>query len=466
MSRPDFGSIAVKFEEIQTVLQTTKNEKTAQKLYKELKRQSLRVPDSSQFERAAAMILARFSHDSFSAVQIARKLAPIATDPSIVREIAGTFQDYLLDSDLLAFHARLHKDFPHEVTFLDAYFINLLATGKYAEAQQLGLTMIRLHKSIPHILYEAFAAFLLAEHTGSSLFYQFVPRFIDEANTFGIESIVRLKVKALIKLNRAEEALTFLRSEAISGIFETLNIAARRLEIEVLQVLGNTAEIGIRAVEFLENVESDSLEEWRLALHFYPDIDSLFTKYDDGRHRSVGLMKIEKAIKQGEDVLPSITADINQNANKSWTFSDIKNYLNDNICVDLITSEDIAVRTFAKNVFDDEIVNPRTATIAAQFALLKYIETHDREILANAVAAIIGFDSPSVKVMLLRLTGLLGDTIKQFEIWQDLRLEAISWLSCGVLVIPDLLRERDLFHLKKFYIGAREIGRASCRERV
>jgi hypothetical protein len=77
MSRPDLGSIAVKFEAIQTILQTT------QKLYKELERQSLRVRDSSQFERAAAMILPHFSQDSFSAVQITRKLAPIAIDPSI-----------------------------------------------------------------------------------------------------------------------------------------------------------------------------------------------------------------------------------------------------------------------------------------------------------------------------------------------------------------------------------------------
>jgi hypothetical protein len=94
---------------------------------------------------------------------------------------------------------------------------------------KLGLAMIRLHKSIPHILYEAFAVFLLAEHTGSALFYQYVPRFIDETNTFGIESIVRLKVKPLIQLDRAEETLTYLRWETISAIFETLNIAARRI---------------------------------------------------------------------------------------------------------------------------------------------------------------------------------------------------------------------------------------------
>jgi hypothetical protein len=450
MARPDIGTAASKFEEIQSVLQNTKNEKTAQKLYKDLRHICARLPAALQFERGAAMLLARFTRDAPNALQIARKLAATVTDPTVVREIAITFQHFLLQDDLIALYTRLIKEFPADLGFLTTYFIVLLCAGRYPDAQQTGMSLIRQRKAIPHFLYEAFASFLLAEQTGNRLFYEFVPRFVDQANTQNYVSVVELKVHALLKLGRADDAVAYLRSPALSDLFSVLGIAMRRLELEALLAAGRTDEVGVRAADFLANVESDSLEEWRLAVQFAPDINELFERYDDGRHRSVWLMRIERAIAAGEDALPHIAGLVLQHAGKPWLFSDIKRYLSDPVCAGLADSRDAAVRAYATGAFDGVVQDPRTAIIAAQFAILQFADGAPRDCLESALAVIAPFAEPSVRVMAMRLRALLGDTAGAMTAWRELKLEAISYLSCGALVLVDLLRAADISQIKAF----------------
>jgi hypothetical protein len=101
-----------------------------------------------------------------------------------------------------------------------------------------------------------------------------------------------MRVESLLKIGQAQQALEYLRSEVVAPEFEHPSLAFRRLELNVLRACDMKDELVARALDLLENVESDSIDEWRILAEFAPDLDSLLAKYDDGRRLSPFLIRI------------------------------------------------------------------------------------------------------------------------------------------------------------------------------
>lgn len=98
--------------------------------------------------------------------------------------------------------------------------------------------------------------------------------------------------------SKIEETLKYIKSKEVQDSLSHDPLHRSRLEIKIQTALGNFDAVGEKAAEILDTINADSIDEWKLAVKYYQDIENLIKKHNDGKLRGPQLAQIEHFINQ------------------------------------------------------------------------------------------------------------------------------------------------------------------------
>ncbi|KAH0793024.1 TPR-like protein [Histomonas meleagridis] len=406
--------------------------------------------DCPPFLQTARSLEFLFKNQLKEAVLLARevdKLQP--TNEQILDIISLIFSLTNKEKDKYAIFSRESKRFPNklEVT-LEFLYLNL-SMSKFAEAQLLAMSIAKQILTDSSYMIVAMCCYLRAYQetpAKSPPFFKFTVSFLDKVKTPNVDLAI-MKVNSLIELKNYQQALDYLNDESIKKLLDFDHITYNRLKIKANLALGNTDEVAQIAESFLREINSDSLDEWKLVVKYHKDAEKVINDLANPKFRGHRLARIELYLQQKKDITPLIEEYISTFANRPFVFGDLKPYFTDEVLSKLYNCQDTVIQTFATNKFNvDKIDTPKLASILAEDA----IRQNDTQKMLEAVNVCSEFETKcDSRIALIRLSGLLGLTVYQNKLWHQQKLEGINYLSLSSIYLNDHIRSWDFKSLTK-----------------
>lgn len=426
-----------KFDEIQGYVQD-KNFKNAERVIRDFAKSKIpkNAPPFLQLYKAT---VAQGKGDFDEAIALCREIED--TKPNNIHFLSSYIQSFRslgCEEECVPILKRMYAQLPKNTEVVTQLLILYWIVGMHKEAQEISMVLNRLQPSIRSQLIVAAACYFRALQENNNAFYQFAIRFIDLSKTLTIDTI-SMKFDSLLKIGKAEDALAYIREQAIVDAIAYDQIALRRMEMEALKALGRNTELADCAYRFLKEINSDSLDEWRIIVEYHENAEAVIKELSDSRNRGPQLARIELAQKQGKDAMPLLISYCERYFGKGYLFSDIRPYLKADNRAKFEVVKDSAVHLWATGDYIGDAGNSREAAIKAQFLITKYLNDGDRAHLAEAANDCARFsDAPDCRLMLIKLAGMLGATAYAAEMRATLKLEAIQFLSLGCLYLPEM----------------------------
>lgn len=333
--------------------------KTARRLKQELYNLYIKKPKLPPFHRAAEMLYNSKAGKEIESITEARYLAKL---PDLYAEIAQSvieaYEQFNYPEELIEYLDDVHKRFKNDRNTTEKLFTHLLLNRNFNQAQIIAMELYRLKKSSLYALYAATAAFLRARSIDDEimkyvklninpdqieslkkqrqLYYNFTIKLISQSEDKCIDGM-QLTVESLIELEQYDNAISIL-NENKETIFSANMITFYRLMIKCLEKKKSEnyeAQIADFALKVIEEINADSIDEWRLIVQYHLDPNQIIEKYID-KHRGAFLAKIELELKQilnKNDIDTHINQFYqfildysNKYANRSFTFEDLLPY--------------------------------------------------------------------------------------------------------------------------------------------
>ncbi|KAK8870608.1 hypothetical protein M9Y10_008494 [Tritrichomonas musculus] len=414
-------------------------------------------PFSPPFVDAANAALALKKDEGEKAVTLARKILETKTsEGNICNLLIRIFKTYNDPKHLAELYQMIIDYNPTDVEplFWDLPF--QITCSNFVKAQERAMKIVSLSKDNMRekensIIFAAAFSYFRGKYD-KPLFYKFANSFIDKITTRNSD-IVEIKIECLINQDpnnksNLEAALNYVKSQEAEKAFSHDELHRARIEMKIQTALGNFSAVGEKAAEILNTINADSIDEWKLAVQHYSDIDNLIKKHNDGKLRGPQLALIELALHRKEDPTPLIIEYATKYANKSYLLGDISPYLTPEVLPKLSSIDDPAIQCLVSDKFDDsrfQITNEATANMKAQ----ELIRTGDFASLCQAASILDPYKAEGTsRVLLIRIAGLLNAPVAQNRLWTEQRLEAIQYLSLLSLYLFDITRGWDIDDLK------------------
>lgn len=405
----------------------------------------------------AAFAFKKDEHET--AVVLARKVAATKTsEGNICNILIRIFKNYNDTKHLGELYQLIIDHNPNDADPLEWDLPYQFTNMNYIKAQERAMKIVSLVKDPKEkenaIIFAAGCSYLRAK-VDKPLFYKFASSFLDKTSYLKIKipELVEIKINCLLNEDpnnkaKLEEALAYIKSEEVFKCLAHDELHRSRLEIQIQTALNNFTAVGEKAAEILNTINADSIDEWKLAVKYYADIENLIKKHNNGKLRGPQLALIELALHKKEDPVPFIIEYATKYAKKPHLLGDISPYLTPEVLPQLSSIEDPALQCLVGDKFDEnrfQADNEATANMKAQ----ELIRKGDRESLCQAVTLLDPYKTEGTsRVLLIRIAGLLNAPVAQNRLWVEQRLEAIQFLSLLSLYIFDAIRCWDLDDLK------------------
>lgn len=435
----------LKFDEIIKEL-NGRNMKKANKLISNFSKSKFPkgCPPFLQTAKALELLFNNKYEEAVTSAREIEKLQP--TNEQIVDILYLIFALSNKEQDSHNLFTRLNKKFPQNMEHaINLLYLNL-SMQKYAEAQMTAMSFFKQVKTTPAIMLLATCCYLRAKKENSLNFYKFAIGFLDKIDEPFADMVI-MKVKSLIEMKKAQEALDYLHQEKVKEILNYDLISYKRLEIKCYLELGMNDEVGKVAESFLREINVDSIDEWKLVVKYHQNAEKLIDELYTEKNRGPRLAKIELYIQKGLDILPLLEEYISNYKEKDCVLGDLRPYLTNEILSKLTNSSNIYIKTLATNKFDIENIDtPKLASVFAEDALRK----NDKKLMIDALNTCEKFSSKyDARVSMIRLCGLLGLTVYQNKLWHEQKLEGINYLSLASLYLNDHINNWDFQSLSK-----------------
>lgn len=414
---------------------------------------------SPPFLDAANAAFALKKDEQENAVTLARKISASQTsEGNICNILIRIFKTYNDTKHLEELYQRIIDQNPNDTEPLSWDLPYQLTNMNFIKAQERAMKIVQLTKDPKEkensIIFAAACSYFRGKYD-KPLFYRFSSSFLDKTNyiKYGVSDAVEIKINCLLNedpnnKSKFEEALTYLKSEEVQKCLAYDELHRSRLEIQIQTAIGNFDAVGQKAAEILDKINADSIDEWKLAVKYYSDIDNLIQKHSNGQLRGPQLAQIELALHRKEDPVPLIVNYATKYARKPHLIGDLSPYLTPEVLSKLSSIDDPAIQCLVEDRFDDsrfQIDNEATATMKAQ----ELIRKGDYSSLCQAATILDPYKTEGTsRVLLIRIAGLLNAPVAQNRLWVEQRLEAIQYLSLLSLYIFDTIRCWDLDDLK------------------
>ncbi|OHT01549.1 hypothetical protein TRFO_31583 [Tritrichomonas foetus] len=434
--------------------------KASRKLKQELSTLIRKNPRLPPFDRAAEMLYQLSNGNEEEAIITARYLADLPDIyQDIVESVIQTLTYYNYSEELIQYIAKVHKAYSQDIATTTNYFFQLFVNQRYNQAQIVAMELYRLRKSMNHALYASAAAYVKAvnekrDEKQRNLFFTFAVNFAKQSGDKSMDSI-RLVVESLLELGKPDESISYLNENKES--FDGNEIMFHKLMVKCLEKSQQFKEAANFAQKFIEEICQDSLDDWKLIINHHENPESLIEKYIE-KYRGAFLAKIELTKKKMEvsnnDQITSqfynlILEYSNKYANRGFVLGDLRPYLCDKkLLSHLVTSTDVSIRSFATGKFEGEVSDAKTASIFAEFCMMKFLNDSNKEHLIKAVSILLKHNSQENHAILVRLAGLLDFPLYQIDYINKLRIDNIQFFSLGAMALSDLLRNWELTFLE------------------
>ena len=463
------------------------NPQRAEKKIKEVQKMR-QTPENMPFINAMHLICARAKNDIDEQILYSRRLVDNCRDKlinnyEIILEPITTFQRLIDIEDL----SKIYESLQGEETSKQALALKLIIPD-YKAAQSISMDIVRSNHTPENLGIAAVCASLLAKDQGQAMFHKFCLGFLDKLEQHS-RWTAELKAETMIETGNAQGALDFLLRDDIKSLFVGNDLNLRRLIIRIYDKLGNNDELIKCAIQFLEEYNADSLDEWKIIVQHSPNANEIINKYKDGKRRGPLLAEIDYAIQKGEDPSSLLLQYSDLYKEKNNVFGDIKKYLSIPEVKEKLTGiSDIASRVFCTSDISflptiDELkadnqkfndahqdendkecektekilcgcVNGRVAAIIGEYYIYQYLHSdlpidQKLQILQKAFDAVLLFpEHQDCQFLYIKLLGLVNATANQRKAWDHLRLEAIQLYSIGAVICYDFIRCFNLVKLQ------------------
>ena len=331
--------------------------KSARRLKQELYNLYRKKPKLPPFHRAAEMLYDSKAGKETECITEARYLAKL---PDLYAEIAesviDTFEKFNYPEELIEYLDDVHKRFKNDRNTTENLFTHLLLNSRFNQAQIVAMELYRIKKTTLHGLYAAAAAFLRARSIDDEiekyeklnlnpdqienlkkqrqLYYNFAIKLVSQSEDKCIDGL-QITIESLIELEQYDNAISIL-NENKDATFSPNMLTFYRLMIKCLErKKKDDNQIAETALKIIEEINSDSIDEWRLIVKYHTNPEQIIEKYIE-KYRGAFLAKIELELKQvlnKNDLETHVNQFYqfvldysNKYANKSFTFDDLLPY--------------------------------------------------------------------------------------------------------------------------------------------
>jgi len=437
-----------KYNDIQSFV-SDKNYKKAEKTLQEMLKMKI-PPGCPPYQELAKVIISQGKNRVDEAIYILKKIDSTGyNDSTFISQVSFVAQTLGLDLDSILLLKHINEKIKKSPEIMTQMLFLYLSREMYQAAQEISMQLLRLANNEKSLLLCGACSYFRAKHEPKPApFYSFTINFLDKASIWNYDTIY-MKFASLINIGKLEDALTFVKSEIIFSSLSYDPLIQIRLEMDALKNLNRFEELGQLSARFLREINSDSIDEWRLAIDYYPSIETLISELDDGKKRGPKLAQIEFFAKRGADINQLLLDYIKKYNGYGFLFGDLQRYLYrfDKSNIHLINDQ--AIHQYLSDEFIGDITDGRSAAMKSQLLMKMYSESCDISHLFEAMQMCEKhLSSSDARFMLLRLSGIIGATSYQDSMRLKLKLEGIQYLSLGCTYLYDFYRFGDLISLE------------------
>lgn len=418
-----------KYKEIALVIQS-KNFKKAKKMLENFEKTALPKNCPPYFDiLRVSLLLEEGKHED--AVVLARKIEQTQpTNQEVLEVLTNAFKQSAQVADAIKMYNRLCDTFPNSTEYLPHALFLTISVGDYENMQKIGLQIAkRIGKSSSYQI-GGFCSYARAKHDKNSIFYKFAINLFDKFEATSPDT-VELKFYSMMNLNNTSEAMDYLRSETSKKLFESDQLQYHRLEIKGMIALNKFEEAANIAENILETINNESLDEWRLVVKYHSNPESVIQKYLNDRSRGPDIALIELALKNHQDPFPFIKKYIDKYAGRPFVRGDLEKYFTQEILSQLKNVQDLNIKTLATNAPPAEVSDEFTAILVAQDKI------RNNQFMEAYKTLVPYSTNNTAKFLMMRLSGMIGCTVNQRILWDELKLEGIHYLSLANTYLID-----------------------------
>lgn len=446
-SEQQFKPYFNKFNEVVTRIQTDEKKRT-EKMMRDYAKTKF-PKGCPPFLKLAEAYVHLTRHEYEKALAIAREIETTKpTEHIVCYNIIYIMKQCNLGEELLEIYKRLHERHTKETEVLKKIIIQQITLSHFAEAQTTVMQLIRNENSAENMLLAGTCSYFRAKAENSVIFYKMAVMFFDRSKIL-CQDIIEIKVDCLLAQGLYNEAIAFLQNAECEEKMSHDPISRIRTEMKIYEVQNQFDKVGELAVKFLNTINADSIDEWKLAVKYYPQVEALIQEKIEstkGKFRGPQLAKIELYKEKGQDITPLILEYANKYSGKPFLFGDIRPFLSPEIFSGLKGITDPALHCYINNSYPGEPTDERTTAMFAQSLLIKNDKTSFRQ--ACDICAKYP-KHPDTRIMLIILAGHLNATVAQLQLWTEQKLEAINYLSLGCFYLNSCINAWDFDSLKK-----------------
>lgn len=326
-----------------------------------------------------------------------------------------------------------------------------LVNEDYENACSTVKKMCKESKNDVDLIFTAILHYISGEKLQKNTFLQFSKEIFKRVNTH-TDAYITYYCKVLLKLGHYDTALTLIRSEESVEAFKGFDLVKRRLELEILEKLERYDELCDCAISLLSEVCDESLDEWNIIVKYHKDPMSIINQFTKPGKRGPHLAEINLLLKNNQPIVDKLKEYSKIFDNKQCVFGDIKKYITDENKASLLDISDKFTNIYVNDRITCDINNPSLSIAQIQFYMKEYISSNDKQFIYMAIDQAQKYpeDEENIFIM-IRLCGILGYTVTQWDKWVKSNMRSLQYLSLANQFINDCIDRFDLITLHNYY---------------